>query len=139
MQRTPPLGYECVESPESTVWIKPSHGEALRHLSWVFDPVWATTWEHKANMIIGRRLALTCFGHRIQRGSRRRDLETPAVRRFVGDRPFVWVDDELVLDAYRWAEGLSQPYRLVRPMAILGVTDEQLHEIESFGRSLAAQ
>ena len=51
--------------------------------------------------------------------------------------PFVWIDDELFQDAYRWAEGVAQPRRLVRPMASLGMTDEQLQEVEAFGRYLA--
>ena len=55
---SPPPGYLLVESAESTVWIKASHGEALRNLSSLFELVWATTWEHKANQIIGPALGL---------------------------------------------------------------------------------
>jgi hypothetical protein len=53
---SPPPGYLLVESPVSTMWIKPSHGDALRQLSSLFELVWATTWEHKANEIIGPAL-----------------------------------------------------------------------------------
>ena len=134
---SPPPGYLLVESAESTVWIKASHGEALRNLSSLFELVWATTWEHKANQIIGPALGLDQLPViEFNEGRAGETWKLPAVRRYVGDRPFVWIDDELFMDAYRWAEGLSQPCRLVRPMAGVGMTDEQLQQVEAFGRFL---
>jgi hypothetical protein len=119
------------------VWIKRSHGDELRQLSSLFELVWATTWEHKANEIIGPALGLEQLPViEFNEGRAGETWKLPAVRRYVGDRPFVWIDDELFMDAYRWAEGLSQPCRLVRPMAGLGITDEQLQEVEAFGRFL---
>jgi hypothetical protein len=135
---SPPPGYLLVESPESIVWIKPSHGEALRNLSSLFELVWATTWEHKANQIIGPALGLEQLPViEFNEGRAGETWKLPAVRRYVGDRPFVWIDDELFMDAYRWAEGLAQPCRLVRPMASLGMTDEQLQDVEAFGLFLS--
>ena len=85
---SPPPGYRLVESPESTVWIKPSHGDALRQLSTLFELVWATTWGHKANLIIGPTLGLDQLPViEFNDGRAGETWKLPAARRYVGDRP----------------------------------------------------
>jgi HAD domain in Swiss Army Knife RNA repair proteins len=136
---SPPPGYRLIESPEYTVWIKPAHGDALRRLSMSFELVWATTWEHKANQIIGPALGLQQLPViEFNEGRAGETWKLPAVGRYVGERPFVWLDDELFQDAYRWAAELPQPNLLIRPRSSIGLTNDQLRDISEFARTLEA-
>ena len=55
-----------------------------------------------------------------------------AVRSAVGDRPLVWIDDELFLDAYEWARGRDAPTLLIRPSSSVGMTASHFDEICRF-------
>lgn len=69
--------------------------------------------------------------------ARRRAVETWKLRdveRFVGDRPFAWVDDEIGADAFAWAERREAPTLLLRVQALIGLTEEQVWRLEDFGR-----
>ena len=100
--RVLPPGYERHEIVEGDktweVLLNPQHGVELNALAGIFDLVWATSWEHGANRLLGPRLGLPELpvivwpDHRpVRRGS----WKTPYVAEWVGDRPFVWVDDEV--------------------------------------------
>jgi hypothetical protein len=97
-----PAGYERHEIVEGdktwVVLLNPRHGVELNALTGIFDLVWATSWEHGANRLLGPRLGLPELPvivwpdrPRVRRGS----WKTPYVAEWVGDRPFVWVDDEV--------------------------------------------
>ncbi|MET7277077.1 HAD domain-containing protein [Kribbella sp. NPDC005582] len=96
----PPPGYlrhEIVEGDRSwVVHLNPQHGEALRVLTATFDLVWASSWEHGANRLLSPLLGLPqlptiLWPDRtpVARGS----WKTPYVAKWVGDCPFLWVDD----------------------------------------------
>ncbi len=103
-----PAGYERHEIVEGekawVVLLNQQHGVELNALAEVFDLVWATSWEHGANRLLGPRLGLPELPvivwpprqsiARVRRGS----WKTPYVAGWVGDRPFVWVDDEIGRD-----------------------------------------
>jgi hypothetical protein len=100
-----PAGYErheIVEGERSwVVRLNPWHGAELNALADVFDLVWATSWEHGANRLLGPRLGLPplpviVWPERVP--VRRGSWKTPYVEDWVGDRPFVWVDDEVGVD-----------------------------------------
>ena len=84
----------------------------LAELAEVFQLVWATTWEHDANEILAPLLGLPDLpvigfaGTVVGPGE---TIKLPAIRRFVGDRTFAWVDDRLGVDATAWAAHRLQP------------------------------
>jgi hypothetical protein len=98
----PPAGYvrhEITEGSKSWVLhLDPQHGVELRALATTFDLVWASSWEHGANRLLSPLLGLPqlptiLWPDRtpVPRGS----WKTPYVAEWVGDRSFVWVDDEV--------------------------------------------
>jgi hypothetical protein len=88
----------------------------LSRLAEHFTLVWATSWEHAANRALAPALGLpelafvSFAGASARRG---RTWKLAAVKRFVGDRPVAWVDDELGGDAHSWAAARSQPTLLL--------------------------
>ncbi|NIK57106.1 HAD domain-containing protein [Kribbella shirazensis] len=97
-----PPGYERHEITEGEktwrVLLNPRHGVELNALAGTFDLVWASSWEHGANRLLGPLLGLPELPTivwtdrtRVRSGS----WKTPYVAEWVGDRPFAWVDDEV--------------------------------------------
>ncbi|WP_354697205.1 hypothetical protein DSM112329_02832 [Paraconexibacter sp. AEG42_29] len=87
----------------------------LRRLSEVFRLVWATTWEEEANEVLAPLFGLPplpviMFGNEASLGD---SWKLPAIRRFVVDRPFAYVDDDIGDVAAVWAEHRPQPTLLL--------------------------
>ncbi|MFC6081057.1 HAD domain-containing protein [Sphaerisporangium aureirubrum] len=97
--------YRCVVDNERyNVRLNPEHGEQLLRLSERAGGqlVWATSWDHHANVHIGPRLGLPrlpviTMDHASQWRTWHDPLvmyKTPKVARYVAGRPFVWFDDD---------------------------------------------
>jgi hypothetical protein len=123
-----PPGYERHELTEgSKTWrvlLNQQHGVELNALAETFDLVWATSWEHGANRLLAPLLGLPndlpviLWPSRtpVRRGS----WKTPYVASWVGDRPFVWVDDEV---GEAELERFGGEHQLVHPVdARIGLT-----------------
>ncbi|WP_420034822.1 HAD domain-containing protein [Streptomyces sp. cg28] len=92
--------------------------------------VWATTWEHEANEVVAPRIGLPPLpviewpdtpAHGVPRGLH---FKTPALVAWAGDRPFVWVDDEIgALDRQWVAAQHPGPALLHRVDPAKGLTD----------------
>ncbi|WP_328328147.1 HAD domain-containing protein [Kribbella sp. NBC_00382] len=105
--KTVPPGYRLEEIVEGEkTWkllLNQQHGAELTALTDLFELVWATTWEHGANRLIAPRIGLPSDlpvivwppGARAGAERSRRSWKTPHVARWVGGRPFVWIDDEI--------------------------------------------
>jgi hypothetical protein len=100
-----PAGYERHEIVEGdktwAVLLNPQHGVELNALAEVFDLVWATSWEHGANRLLAPRLGLPELPVIVwppRATVRRGSWKAPYIAEWVGDRPFVWVDDEVSSD-----------------------------------------
>lgn len=50
----------------------------------------------------------------------------------VFDRPLVWVDDELFLDALDWAKRRKASTLLIRPSSSVGLASEHVEQIRRF-------
>ncbi|WP_202866103.1 HAD domain-containing protein [Kribbella turkmenica] len=138
-----PPGYSRHEIVEGTktwqVLLNPRHGVELNSLAEVFDLVWATSWEHGANRLLGPRLGLPelpviVWPSRtpVLRGS----WKTPYVAEWVGDRPFVWVDDEVGRDDQA-GFGDRQVVYAVDPG--IGLGDADFATIRGYGYSFAGK
>lgn len=60
-----------------------------------------------------------------------------AVRAAVGDRPLVWIDDELYDDALAWADARPAPTLLVRTRAGVGLTVQEVDRVVAWLDGLA--
>jgi hypothetical protein len=97
-----PPGYEQHEITEGAktwrVLLNPRHGTELKALAGTFDLVWASSWEHGANRLLGPLLGLPELPTILwpdRTPVRRGSWKTPYVADWVGDRAFAWVDDEI--------------------------------------------
>jgi len=98
-----PSGYQRHEITEGDktwrVLLNQQHGVELNALADTFDLVWATSWEHGANRLLSPLLGLPndlpVIVWPSREPVRRGSWKTPYVANWVGDRPFVWVDDEV--------------------------------------------
>ncbi|WP_419994015.1 hypothetical protein [Streptomyces boninensis] len=81
------------------VWLNTGHGERLQRLP--YHLVWATTWMHEANVVIGgRALGLPTLDVIEWTGMHLPDPDglywkTRQIAAWAGGRPFAWVDDEI--------------------------------------------
>ncbi|HEY3560102.1 MAG TPA: HAD domain-containing protein [Kribbella sp.] len=138
-----PPGYRRHEITEGAktwrILLNPQHGIQLNALADTFDLVWATSWEHGANRLLGPLLGLPELptilwpDHRtpVRRGS----WKAPYVAAWVGDRPFAWVDDEL-----GDAERERFPGQLILPVdARAGLTAADFAVLRRWGKSFAGK
>jgi hypothetical protein len=136
-----PPGFLRFELSGFEVFLSKRHGTQLNALARWFDLVWATTWEHDAPLLIAPALGLPRNLPVIEfdRGRVDETWKLHAVRDFVGDRPFAWVEDELGPDAFSWAEQRESQTLLIQTDPIVGLIDEHFTRLESFGRSCVGE
>lgn len=129
---TIPPGFEYHETDHYYAVLNPTHGEWLSELADHFEMVWATTWEHQANQVIAPLLGikpLPVIEFSMGKGETRK---LPSVIEFVERRPAAWLDDELFLDAFSWAETRPEPTLLVSPKPSVGVTRTHVDQLLKF-------
>lgn len=138
--KTVPPGYQPHEITEGAktwrVLLNQHHGVELNALADTFDLAWATSWEHGANRLLSPLLGLPndlpviIWPSRepVRRGS----WKTPYVANWVGDRPFVWVDDDVDdFDVTYFAEDHQLVHRVD---ASTGLTPDDFAAIRAWAR-----
>ena len=137
--RSVPPGFERVTSDAFDVVVCPQHGEWLRSLTSLFEPVWGTTWGDAANAVFGSVLGLPSWPViplvNLPRDGTRK---LSAVSRYVDERAVAWVDDELYDDAREWAEARSAPTLLLPTRPSVGLTEMEVDRLRAFGKELQA-
>jgi hypothetical protein len=108
----------------------------LHRLSGVYELVWATGWEEKANEYLVHILELPgdlpflTFDGRAVFGSAHWKLE--AIEDYARGRRAAWIDDNLDERAEKWAANRREPTLLVRTDSALGITDEHVERLLRF-------
>src|SRR4051812_4374976 len=125
-----PPGFERRSTTAFSVVVREEHGEWLRLLSDVYELVWATTWGDSANEVYGTihgldEMPVVPLGYLPRAGTRK----LAAVARYVGARPFAWVDDELYDDAESWARARVSPTLLVRTCGSVGLSKADVERL----------
>jgi hypothetical protein len=114
-------------------------GAQLLRLAEVYDLVWATGWEDRANdhlpLILGLPGVLPClrFDGRARFGTAHWKLE--AIEEYAGDRPLAWVDDSLDESCRAWAAAREAPTLLVPTESHIGLTDAHTEALLSWARA----
>ncbi len=107
--------------------ISDAAGPQLLRLGEVYDLVWATGWEERANdrlpLILGLPGALPCltFDGRARFGTAHWKLE--AIEEYAGDRPLAWIDDSLDESCRAWAARRPAPTLLAPTESDVGLTE----------------
>lgn len=107
-------------------WFTPEHGRMLAGMTDVFELAWATTWQYSANLEYGpliglRELPVVTFDPDTDG-----DSKVPGILRFVGDHPFVWLDDEVTEGQERLLDAAHDRHLLIRVDEHTGLQPEHL-------------
>ena len=110
----------------------------LARLGEVYELIWATGWEERANdqlpLILGLpgELPALTFDGRARFGTAHWKLD--ALDSYSGDRPLAWIDDSLDDSCREWAEARSAPTLLVETESAIGLTEEHTEELLAWAR-----
>lgn len=122
------------------VWLNRWHGEELMKLTDVYDLVWATTWEHDANSLIGPRIGLEKLPviefDKTWKPPSHPDgtyFKTHDIVKYVKGRPFAWVDDEVsTYDMAYVQENHPAPAYLCHVSPMTGLTQEHFTRLRKW-------
>jgi hypothetical protein len=113
-------------------------GPRLERLSEVYELVWASGWEDRANDhlpgILGvPKLPYLTFDGRARFGTAHWKLD--ALEDYAHSRPLGWIDDSLDETCYEWAEDRSAPTLLVPTESDVGLLDAHVEALEAWVRN----
>jgi len=107
--------------------ISDAAGPQLARLGEVYELIWATGWEDRANdqlpLILGLPGALPClrFDGRARFGTAHWKLD--AIEEYAGERPLAWIDDSLDESCHAWAKRRAAPTLLAPTESDVGLTE----------------
>ena len=113
-------------------------GRELQRLAQVYELIWATGWEDRANDhlpgLLGLPGALPClrFDGRARFGTAHWKLE--ALDGYSGDRPLAWIDDSLDESCRAWAAARCAPTLLAPTESHIGITEEHTETLLAWAR-----
>jgi hypothetical protein len=102
-------------------------GPQLARLAEVYELVWATGWESRANdhlpLILGLEddLPVLTFDGRARFGTAHWKLE--ALDAYAGERPLAWIDDSFDESCHEWARNRRAPTLLCPTESDVGITE----------------
>jgi hypothetical protein len=108
----------------------------LARLGEVFDIVWATGWEDRANEALPRILSLPgdlpflTFEGRARFGTAH--WKVGAIDEYAGSRPVAWIDDCLDQTCWDWAGSREAPTLLVATEPDIGLIDRHVEAMLSW-------
>jgi hypothetical protein len=119
----------------------------LLALSVVFEPIWCSGWEEKANEHLPHLLGLpaTLPFLRFSRMTRSPPARShahwklEAIDDYAGPRPLAWIDDALNPACYAWAEERSAPTLLVETDPAVGLTEREMRLLMDWAGTLEAK
>jgi hypothetical protein len=114
-------------------------GDRLRRLAEVYDLVWATGWEEKANdylpHILGvPELPVLSFDGAARFGSAHWKLGP--LEEYGGERPLAWIDDSFDESCYEWAREREAPTLLMPTESHLGLEEVQVEALTAWAGGL---
>ena len=113
----------------------------LARLAGVYELVWATGWEEKANeylvhlLEMESELPVLTFDGRVRPGSAHWKLD--AIEEHAAGRPAAWIDDNLDDECRAWAERRDAPTLLVQTECAVGIDEEHVELLLSWADEVA--
>jgi hypothetical protein len=114
-------------------------GERLLRLAEVYDLVWATGWEDRANDYLPNILGLPELPHLTFNGAARfgsAHWKLGPLDEYSKGRPLAWIDDNFDESCYEWARDREQPTLLVPTEPQLGIEEVQVEALTAWARGL---
>ncbi len=121
-------------------FLSASAGKNLLILAEVFELVWASGWEEKANEYLPKLLGLPAplpflrFDH--SPGSTNAHWKLEAIDAYAQLAPLAWLDDAFNDACHDWARARQAPTLLVRTEPQLGLTETELEQLLAWVRPL---
>ena len=118
--------------------ISDAAGPQLLRLGEVYELIWATGWEARANdhlpLILGLpgELPALTFGGRARFGTAHWKLE--ALDEYARGRPLAWIDDSLDESCHAWARERSAPTLLCPTEPDIGLTEAHTEALLAWAR-----
>jgi hypothetical protein len=119
--------------------ISATAGEHLLELARMFELVWCTGWEERADEHLPHLLRLPdrppflTFG--VPTGTRHWKLQS--IERHAGERPLAWIDDGFDDSCRAWAAARRAPTLLVATDPAVGLAEGHLRHLEEWAQGLA--
>jgi hypothetical protein len=114
--------------------------EHLLALSLVFELVWASGWEEKANEYLPHLLGIPALPHlsferAVGKGNAHWKLD--AIDAHARERPLAWIDDAFNDACHRWADERGAPTLLVQTMPARGLTQAEAQTLKRWAHTLS--
>lgn len=136
----PPLSEAKFELVDGMVHcISLAAGERLKRLALIYDLVWATGWEQKANDYLPNILGLPELPHLKFDGAARfgsAHWKLGPLDEYGRGRPLAWIDDSFDESCYEWARNRSEPTLLVPTEPQLGLEEVQVEALIAWVRDI---
>ncbi len=120
-------------------FLSSSAAEHLLGLSSVFELVWASGWEEKANEYLPHLLGLPALPHlSFERSVGRTNAhwKLDAIDAYADDRPLAWIDDAFNEACHEWASAREPATLLVETMPASGLTEREAKTLGRWAISL---
>lgn len=125
--------------------LHPEHPEMIAEIETAFEPLWATMWQHNAwqaglELGFGVDWDFIDFDSYHDERGRRTGLgvgnhKHPGIVDALGNRPGVWVDDDMTPAQKAWAQRRTEagiPTLFIQPDPKFGLTREHFDQIMAF-------
>jgi hypothetical protein len=112
----------------------------LLELSAIFELVWASGWEERANehlphlLGLPRELPFLRFSRAVGRANAHWKLD--AISAYAGARPLAWIDDALNRACHEWAHARAAPTLLVETEPERGLTAREAARLADWAQAL---
>ena len=117
----------------------------LLSLAQVYELVWASGWEERANEHLPHLLGLPAalpflrFGERSERLRRTRaHWKLQAIEAYAHERPLAWIDDMFDAGCHEWAAARPAPTLLVQTEPQRGLTQPEAELLAEWAQALSA-
>lgn len=114
----------------------------LLALSEIFDPVWASGWEEKANEhlphLLGLPAPLPFLRFPRSPASSNAHWKLDSIDAYAGRRALAWIDDSFNPACHAWAKARPAPTLLLATMPERGLTASEAELLADWARGLAA-
>jgi hypothetical protein len=112
----------------------------LLELSTLFDLVWASGWEERANEhlphLLGLPPALPFLRFARAVGHSNAHWKLEAIDAYAGARPLAWIDDALNPACHEWAQARKAPTLLVQTEPEHGLTSREATRLAGWAQAL---
>ncbi|HEX3173638.1 MAG TPA: hypothetical protein VHQ43_05410 [Solirubrobacterales bacterium] len=115
-------------------------GERLRRLMDVYEPVWASGWEDRANEFLPGILGIPELPYLRFDGAARfgsAEWKLAPLQAYAHERPLAWVDDSFDESCYEWAREREAPTLLVPTEPHLGLEEVQVEALTAWASGQA--